>query len=195
MDKSKVEQAVEQLIAALGFDQSTEGLRDTPARVTRAFEEMLSGYSQDPAEILNTTFDVDGEHLTRNNMVMLRDVSFTSMCEHHLLPFTGVAHVAYLPGDSGRVVGISKLARVVDCFARRLQLQERMTWQIANSVQSNLDCSGCLVVVEAEHACMTCRGVNRMGSSLVSTAVTGVFSNNAGLRSEVMQLLVERNHR
>lgn len=195
MDKLKVEQAVEELIAALGFDQTTEGLRDTPARVARAFEEMLSGYSQDPAEILSTAFDVDGEHLTRNNMVMLRDVSFTSMCEHHLLPFTGVSHVAYLPGDSGRVVGISKLARVVECFARRLQLQERITWQIANAVQSNLDCSGCLVVVEAEHACMTCRGVNRMGSSLVSTAVTGVFSNNASLRAEVMQLLVERNHR
>lgn len=195
IDHQKARQAVFDLLVALGQDPTDEGLAETPDRVVRAFAEHLAGYSQDPAEILCKTFDADGAHTARQTLVTMRDVEFASMCEHHLLPFTGVAHIAYVPGGSGRVVGISKLARVVECFARRLQLQERMTWQIADAVQTNLDALGCFVVTEATHSCMTCRGVKNRSSSLVATSTTGVFTYNPQIRAEVMQLLVERNHR
>lgn len=165
------EKAVRDLLLALGQDVTREGLVKTPARVARAYAEMLAGYQQDPAEILRTSF---AESENYNDMIVLRDVPFTSLCEHHMIPFIGSATVAYWPRFGGSVVGLSKLARLVECFARRLQLQERMTKQIADALQRHLQPSGFGVVVRAQHQCMCARGVKKSGA-MVTRTIGGVF--------------------
>lgn len=168
------------LLKHLGEDPTREGLRDTPARVVRAFREMTAGYHEDPVKILSTSFDA-----TYDEMVVLKDILFTSLCEHHLLPFIGVATVGYIPRD--RVVGLSKLARVTLCFARRLQLQERMTTQIANALMDNLHPLGVGVIVRAQHQCMACRGVSLAGATMVTSALYGMMREGT-VREEFLRL-------
>lgn len=175
--------AVREILIAIGEDPDREGLRDTPTRVARSWAELYSGYSQDPAEVLATTFgDVDGY----NEMILLKDIPFHSTCEHHMLPFNGVAHVAYLPKE--RVVGLSKLARLVDVYARRLQIQERMTREMARAIMTHLQPLGCGVVVEATHGCMVCRGVKKEGAKMVTSTLAGDFQNPA-TRAEFLALI------
>ena len=157
------------LLEFVGEDPAREGLLDTPKRVVKAWREMTAGYAVDPKTVLDTHFDGDGY----DQMVICKGIEFTSACEHHMLPFTGVAHVAYIPRK--RVVGLSKMARLVDCFARRLQIQERMTQQIARTMQDVLKPLGVAVMVEAKHSCMSCRGVGKQQSSMVTTSLLGVF--------------------
>ena len=176
--QAETREAIRTILKAIGENPDREGLLDTPDRVMRSWAEIFAGYQQDPAEILSTTFaEVDGY----DEMVLLRDIPFHSTCEHHMLPFVGKAHVAYLP--NGRVVGLSKLARLVDCFARRLQIQERMTRVIANALMAHLNPHGCGVMVKAAHGCMACRGVQKSGATMVTTAVEGRF-REAGVRAE-----------
>jgi GTP cyclohydrolase I len=182
MDYARIEKAVRDILLAVGEDPDREGLRDTPSRVARMYEEIFSGLKRDPAEHLKTSFT---EHY--DEMVVLRDIPFNSTCEHHLMPFEGKAHVAYLP--DGKVIGISKLARVVDEFARRPQVQERMTSQIADLLMEKLEAKGAAIVVEATHTCMTCRGIKKAGSVMVTSAVRGRCRSDARTRGEVMALL------
>lgn len=161
--------AVRTILAYIGEDPDREGLLDTPKRVVKAWDELTEGYGLDPATILSTAFQADGY----DEMVLCRNIEFHSTCEHHMLPFSGVAHVAYIP--SRRVVGLSKMARLVDCFARRLQIQERMTRQIANTMQEVLKPKGVGVVVQAKHMCMVCRGVMKQRSEMVTSALLGVM--------------------
>ncbi len=168
VDKQKVEQAVKLLLEAIGEDPSREGLKDTPNRVARMYEELTCGYGEDTAEQLGKVFDEGGSEL-----VIERGIAFSSTCEHHLMPFFGKVHIAYIP--DGKVVGLSKLARVVDIFARRLQLQERMNAQIADAIFEQLAPKGVMVVVEGEHTCMTARGVRKVGSKTLTYAVRGDF--------------------
>ena len=182
--RAEAETAVRTLLRWAGDDPTREGLHDTPARVARAFEEYFQGYDQDPEEMLQRTFDeVEGYE----EIVLLRDIRFESHCEHHLAPITGVAHVAYLPRR--RVVGISKLARVVDAFARRLQIQERMTSQIAKAIDTALSPRGVAVVISATHGCMTARGVHKPGSALTTSQMLGVFRTDRAMRNEVMTMI------
>ncbi len=174
------EQAVTTLLRLIGEDPGRNGLRDTPGRVVKALLEMTAGYDESPAGILSTTF---AEH--SDELIVLRGIDFHSICEHHLLPFQGVAHVGYLPG---KVVGISKLARLVHCFARRLQIQERMTQQIASAVETHLEARGTGVIVTAHHLCMGCRGVKLPATQLVTSAMLGTLRNNAETRSEFLRL-------
>ena len=174
------ERAVEVLLCVIGEDTSRDGLRDTPSRVVKALLEMTAGYGDSPAEILSTTF---AEH--SDELIVLRGIDFYSVCEHHMLPFHGVAHVGYLPG---RVVGISKLARLVHCFARRLQIQERMTQQIAHAVETHLQARGVGVVIVAHHLCMGCRGVRLPATQLVTSSMLGTLRNSAETRSEFLRL-------
>lgn len=183
MDLPRIERAVREIILAIGEDPDREGLRETPARVARAYEELASGVGEDPAEELSAVFDVG-----HDEMVIVRDIPFYSMCEHHLLPFMGRADVAYIP-SGGKVTGLSKLARVVEKAARRPQVQERMTGQIADAVMKRLSARGVLVVVEAEHLCMTMRGVQKPGSRTVTSAVRGVFKDDPRTRQEAFSLL------
>ena len=185
MDHDKIERGVRLILEGMGEDPSREGLLDTPARVARAYEEMCGGLFQDADGLFEVTFDA-GCH----DIVIVRDIPFYSMCEHHLLPFFGVAHVAYIPGEDGRVCGISKLARVVDVYARRPQLQERLCAQVADAVERNLVPLGVLVVIEAEHLCMSMRGVRKPGSRTMTSAVRGAFRKNAGTRAEAMSLIL-----
>ena len=180
----EIEQAVRTLIAAAGDDPSREGLRDTPARVARAYGEWFAGYEVDPAELLGRQFSETGGY---EETVMLRSIRIVSTCEHHLAPIAGVAHVAYRP--NGRVVGISKLARLVDAFARRLQLQERLTRQIATAIETSLEPHGVGVVIEANHGCMSTRGVNLHGTSMVTKCWLGDFRDDYRLRREMMDSL------
>lgn len=182
MDLHRIEKAVREILAAVGEDPDREGLRQTPMRVAKMYQELLCGLHEDPAEHLATSFTEQYDEL-----VVLRDISFNSMCEHHLMPFEGKAHVAYLP--DGQVVGISKLARVVDGFAHRPQVQERLTSQIADLLMEKLQAKGVAVVLEATHACMTCRGIKKAGSIMVTSAVRGRCKSDARTRSEVMSLL------
>lgn len=174
--------AVEALLVTIGEDPEREGLQDTPARVVKALLEMTAGYNQEPVEILATTFGADGY----DEMVVLRGIRFTSLCEHHLLPFSGVAHVGYVPKD--RVVGLSKLARLVECYGKRLQLQERMTRQIAEALIEHLEPLGAGVVVSAQHSCMGCRGVRQPDAAMVTSAMLGVLRTDAAARTEFMAL-------
>ena len=183
MDKAKIERAVRMILEAVGENPDREGLQETPRRVADFYEEVFDGLHRDPAERLSAIFNEDHEE-----MVIVRDISFQSMCEHHLLPFYGKAHVAYIP-RAGRVVGLSKLARVVEDFSRRPQLQERLTTQIADLLMEKLDPHGVLVVVEAEHMCMTMRGVRKPGSTTVTSAVRGVFQTDNATRAEAMALI------
>jgi len=182
--REEAEAAVRTLLRWIGEDPDRPGLRATPGRVASAYEEWFGGYGQDPAEVLRTTFDETGGY---DEVVLLRDVAFVSHCEHHLAPIVGRAHVAYLPDR--RVVGISKLARVVDVFARRLQVQERMTAEIADAVQEVLEPRGVAVVVEATHHCMTTRGVDKPGSLMVTSRLTGMFRDDPSVKREVLALI------
>lgn len=176
-------EVLREMLRLMGEDPDREGLLDTPDRVMRSWLEIFAGYSQNPADILATTF---GEVHGYSEMILLRDIPFSSMCEHHMMPFNGKAHVAYLPAE--RVVGLSKLARLVDCYSRRLQIQERMTREIAQSIMHHLAPLGCGVVVEARHGCMACRGVKKEGAIMVTSALEGDFQNSA-TRAEFMSLI------
>ncbi len=184
-DRERAEAAVRELLAAIGEDPDREGLLDTPRRVAKMYREMFGGVSVDPAEYLGRTFDEPYEEI-----VVLRDISFSSMCEHHLLPFVGKAHVAYLP--SQRVVGLSKLARTVDAFARRPQVQERLTTQIVDALMEHLRPRGALVIIESQHMCMQVRGANKPGSMMVTSAARGELKSDADARREALALLRPR---
>ena len=182
VNKDAIEIAVRQILEAVGEDAERDGLLDTPARVARMYEEMFSGLHLDPARHLETTFPEDYDEI-----VLVRDIPFTSMCEHHLLPFTGVAHVAYLP--DGKVVGLSKLARVVEEVSRRPQVQERMTQTVADMLDEKLGTKGAAVVIESEHSCMALRGVRKSGTLTVTSSLRGIFRENAASRAEVLSLI------
>ena len=182
VDLERIERAVREILIAVGEDADREGLLETPGRVARMYAEMFSGLHDDPSEHLQKFFTEKYDEV-----VLVRDISFCSMCEHHLLPFTGKAHIGYLP--DGKVVGLSKLARVVEAVARRPQVQERMTEQIADLLVSELNAKGVAVVVEATHSCMTIRGVRKPGSLCVTSAMKGLFRSNLSSRSEIMQLI------
>lgn len=179
---NEVEEAVRCLLRHVGEDPSRDGLRDTPSRVARAWREMCCGYEQSPVLILERRFNVEYDE-----MVILRDIAFHSTCEHHMLPFSGMAHIGYLPGDN--VVGLSKLARLVSCYAQRLQIQERLTRQIADSIMEHLNARGVGVVIEAKHTCMGCRGVKQSGSTMVTSTLLGRFKESAETRSEFLTLI------
>ncbi|KQS68606.1 GTP cyclohydrolase I FolE [Modestobacter sp. Leaf380] len=187
VDHARAEAAVRELLIAVGEDPDRPGLRDTPGRVARAYAETFAGLRQDPAQILATTFDEDHDEL-----VLVKDIALYSTCEHHLVPFHGVAHIGYIPGADGRVTGLSKLARLVEVYARRPQVQERMTKQIADALMSALQPRGVIVVVEAEHLCMAMRGVRKPGTRTMTSAVRGVFKESAATRAEAMSLVLGR---
>jgi GTP cyclohydrolase I len=186
-DSVRAEAAVRELLFAIGEDPDRPGLRDTPGRVARAYAETFAGMWQDPSEILASTFDEDHDEL-----VLVKDIPMYSTCEHHLVPFHGVAHVGYIPADDGRVTGLSKLARLVEVYARRPQVQERMTSQIADALNGILQPRGVLVVIEAEHLCMAMRGIRKPGSSTVTSAVRGLFRESPATRAEAMSLVLGR---
>ena len=183
VDKEKIEIAVRMILEAIGEDPDREGLKDTPKRVARMYKEVFAGLSQDPSEHLERYFTEEHEE-----MVLVKDIPLYSMCEHHLLPFYGKAHVAYIP-RKGKVTGLSKLARVVEGFAKRPQLQERLTSQIADAIMEKLNPRGVLVVIEAEHMCMTMRGVKKPGSKTITSAVRGIFATSVATRAEAMALI------
>lgn len=185
-DAPRVEAAIRELLLAVGEDPDRDGLRDTPARVARAYQEIFAGLRQDPAEVLSASFDIGHEE-----MVLVKDIEVYSTCEHHLVPFHGVAHVGYIPGPGGQVTGLSKLARLVDVYARRPQVQERLTGQIADALVEVLQPRGVLVVVECEHLCMSMRGVRKPGSHTVTSAVRGQMRDPA-TRAEAMSLVIGR---
>jgi GTP cyclohydrolase I len=187
VDKARVAAAVTELLEAIGEDPQREGLANTPQRVADMFVELFEGQHDDPGLHLQVTFEAG-----HDEMVMVRDIFFASLCEHHLVPFVGHAHVAYLPGESGRITGISKLARLVEGYARRLQVQERMTTQIAETLERELVPRGTIVVVEAEHLCMTMRGVKKPGATTVTSAVRGLFRTDAAARAEALQYIHHR---
>lgn len=183
VDHARIEAAVREILLAVGEDPDREGLRQTPARVARSYAEIFSGLGQEPTDVLGATFDV--EH---DEMILVRDIDVFSVCEHHLVPFHGVAHVGYIPGADGRVVGLSKLARLVDVYARRPQVQERLTTQVADALMAHLSPRGVLVVVEAEHLCMSMRGVRKPGARTTTSAVRGQMRQPA-TRAEAMSLI------
>jgi GTP cyclohydrolase I len=183
-DAERAEAAVREFLLAVGEDPEREGLRETPARVARAYREIFAGLRQEPQDVLTTTFDLGHEE-----MVLVRDIEVYSTCEHHLVPFHGVAHVGYIPNVDGRITGLSKLARLVEVYARRPQVQERMTTQIADSLLELLEPRGVLVVVECEHLCMSMRGVRKPGSRTITSAVRGVMRDPA-TRAEAMSLIL-----
>ena len=184
VDLPRLEAAVREILLAIGEDPDRDGLLNTPGRVARMYAEVFAGLREDPAEHLKVVFEAG-----HDEMVMVRDIALTSMCEHHLVPFIGKAHVAYIPGPDGRVTGLSKLARLVDGFARRPQVQERLTTQIADAMEATLQPKGVLVVIEAEHMCMSMRGVKKPGASTVTSAVRGLFRDNTATRFEAMRLI------
>jgi GTP cyclohydrolase I len=182
-DRERAEAAVKELLIAIGEDPEREGLQDTPARVARAYAEMTAGMHQRPEEVLSTVFDIGHEE-----MVLVRDIELWSMCEHHLVPFTGVAHVGYIPSEDGKITGLSKLARLVDVYAKRPQVQERLTTQIADAMVDILEPRGVIVVIDAEHLCMTMRGVRKAGARTITSAVRGIM-HRAPTRAEAMSLI------
>ncbi len=184
IDAVRAEQCIRELLVALGEDPERDGLVRTPARVAAFYQEVLAGHEDDPAAHLDVTFEAG-----HREMVMVRDIPFSSLCEHHLVPFLGRAHVAYIPGADGRITGLSKLARLVDGFAHRLQVQERLTTQVAETLVQRLDPAGVVVVVEAEHLCMTMRGVKKPGARTVTSAVRGIFEHDAAARAEAMAFI------
>lgn len=184
MDAAKIEEGVRLILEGIGEDPRREGLLETPARVARMYEEVFAGLTEDPARHFEVTFD---EH--HEEMVLVRDISFYSMCEHHLVPFFGKAHVAYIPAADGRICGLSKLARLVEAFAKRPQVQERLTSQIADTLIEQLHPQGVIVVLEAEHMCMSMRGVKKPGSKTVTSAVRGAFERSQATRAEAMSLI------
>ncbi len=183
-DHERAEAAVRELLHAIGEDPDREGLRETPARVARAYAELTQGLRQTAHDVLTTTFDLGHEE-----MVLVRDIELWSMCEHHLVPFTGVAHVGYIPAETGKITGLSKLARLVDVYSKRPQVQERLTTQVADSLMEILDARGVIVVIEAEHLCMTMRGVKKAGARTITSAVRGAFLTHQATRAEAMALI------
>lgn len=183
-DQARAEAAVRELLIAVGEDPDREGLRDTPGRVARAYEETFAGLHVDPAEVLGRTFNEEHREL-----VLVRDIPIYSTCEHHLVPFHGVAHIGYIPGESGTVTGLSKLARLVDLFAKRPQVQERLTSQVADALRDKLQPTGVIVVIECEHLCMAMRGIRKPGAITTTSAVRGSFRANASTRAEAMRLI------
>ncbi len=187
IDTARIERAVREILAAIGEDPDRDGLRETPARVARMYAEVFGGLHQDPGEVLTTVFDENHDEL-----VLVKDITVTTFCEHHLVPFHGLAHVGYIPNDSGEITGLSKLARLVDLFARRPQVQERLTTQVADALEEHLAPKGVIVVVEAEHMCMSVRGVKKPGARTVTSAVRGQFRASASTRAEAMSLILGR---
>ncbi|MEI7519445.1 MAG: GTP cyclohydrolase I FolE [Mycobacteriaceae bacterium] len=186
-DQARAEAAVRELLLAVGENPDRQGLQDTPSRVARAYREMFAGLYTDPDTVLDTTFDEDHDEL-----VLVTKIPMYSTCEHHLVAFHGMAHVGYIPGKDGRVTGLSKLARVVDLYAKRPQVQERLTAQIADAVVRKLDPRGVIVVIEAEHLCMAMRGVRKAGSITVTSAVRGQFKTDVASRSEALGLILRK---
>jgi len=186
IDTERIKKAIKEILLAVGEDIDREGLRRTPERVARMYAELLAGSAEDPKEHLRSVFTENYDEI-----VLLRDIPFYSICEHHLLPFIGSAHIAYLP--KGRVLGVSKLARIVDTFARRLQAQERLTYQIADFIMDSLKPQGVAVVLEASHSCMTIRGIKKPGSVMVTSALRGIFRKDPKSRSEVLSLMHKRH--
>ena len=184
MDNAKIEQGVRLILEGIGEDPDREGLLKTPARVARMYNEVFAGMTEDPHQHFETLFD---EH--HEEMVLVKDIPFYSMCEHHLVPFFGHAHVAYIPSAEGKICGLSKLARLVEVYAKRPQVQERLTSQVADTLVKELDPQGVLVVTEAEHMCMSMRGVKKPGSSTTTSAVRGLFVRNQATRNEAMHLI------
>ncbi len=187
VDLLRIERAVREILLAIGENPERDGLVDTPARVARAYAEQFSGLTQAPEDVLGTVFDADHDEL-----ILVRDIQVYSTCEHHLVPFFGAAHVAYIPNEKGQITGLSKLARLVDIYARRPQVQERMTSQIADALMRVLEPRGALVVIEAEHLCMSMRGVRKPGAKTVTSAVRGIIRDSARTRAEAMSLLLHR---
>ena len=187
VDRPRVEALVRELLEAIGEDPMREGLRETPKRVAAMYVELSEGIEADPGEHLRVTFEAG-----HDEMVMLRDIPFTSLCEHHLIPFVGYAHLAYLPGPEGRITGLSKLARLVEGYARRLQVQERMTTEIVEAMERELSSRGSIVVLEAEHFCMSMRGVKKAGATTVTSAVRGIFRDDPAYRAEALQYIHQR---
>lgn len=185
-DEKRAEAAVRELLLAVGEDPDREGLKETPGRVARAYKEILAGLRQEPEDVLTTTFD-----LGHDEMVLVKDIEIVSLCEHHLLPFHGVAHVGYIPAESGKITGLSKLARLVEVFARRPQVQERLTTQVADSLMRILEARGAIVVIEAEHMCMSVRGIRKPGAKTTTSAVRGQL-REASTRAEAMSLILAR---
>ncbi len=188
VDKARIEKAVREILIAIGEDPDRDGLVNTPSRVARMYEEIIGGFHEDPDEHLHVTFEAN-----HDEMVMVRDIPLYSMCEHHMAPFLGKAHVAYIPGKQGRITGLSKLARLVDAYAKRLQVQERLTVQIADEIERTLEPRGVLVVIEAEHLCMSMRGVRKAGSTTVTSAVRGLFRENVATRAEALDFIHRRS--
>jgi GTP cyclohydrolase IA len=186
-DLPRIERAIREVLLAVGEDPDRDGLRDTPARVARSLTEQFAGLWLEPADVLTTVFDADHEE-----MVLVRDIELFSTCEHHLVPFFGRAHVGYIPNEKGQITGLSKLARLVDVFARRPQVQERMTSQIADAMMQTLEPRGVIVIIEAEHLCMSMRGVRKPGAKTVTSAVRGSFLSSETTRLEAMSLLTSR---
>ncbi len=187
VDLPRISRAIREILLAIGEDPDRDGLRDTPDRVARAYAEQFSGIGQRPESVLTTVFDVG-----HDEMVLVRDIEVYATCEHHLIPFFGVAHIGYIPNEKGQITGLSKLARLVDLYARRPQVQERMTSQIADGLMSVLEPAGVIVVIEAEHLCMAMRGVRKPGAKTVTSAVRGSFRDNNGTRAEAMSLIASR---
>ena len=185
VDLGRIEKAVREILIAVGEDPDRDGLRRTPARVARAYAELFAGLRVDPRQVLTTAFEANHDEL-----VLVRDIEVMSTCEHHLLPFHGVAHVGYIPGSDGRITGLSKLARLVEVYARRPQVQERLTAQVADTIMDVVAPSGVIVVMDCEHMCMAVRGIQKPGASTITSAVRGVFQRDAKSRAEAMSLIV-----
>jgi len=187
-DEKRAENAVRELLIAVGEDPDREGLLETPGRVARAYQEIFAGLQQRPEDVLTTTFD-----LGHDEMVLVKDIEVYSTCEHHLVPFHGVAHVGYIPSSTGKITGLSKLARLVDVYARRPQVQERLTTQIADALMEELSPIGAACVIEAVHTCMTIRGAKKHGSIMVTSALRGIFKDNPSSRAEILSLMRNGN--
>ena len=190
IDHERIERAVREILEAIGEDPDRDGLARTPTRIANMYEEIFAGLQEDPSHHLTVTFEAN-----HDEMVMVRDIPIHSVCEHHLIPFAGRAHVAYIPGPDGRITGLSKIARLVDGFAKRPQVQERLTTQIADAIVDVLNPSGALVMIEAEHFCMSMRGVKKPGSLTITSAVRGLFKTNAATRAEAMSLITYPGNR
>jgi GTP cyclohydrolase I len=184
VDKPRIERAVREILEAIGEDPERDGLARTPARVAKMYEEIFSGLHEDPSQHLNVTFEAN-----HDEMVMVRDIPLFSACEHHLIPFHGMAHVAYIPGDDGRITGLSKIARLVEGYARRPQVQERLTTQIADALVEILKPKGVFVLIQCEHLCMSMRGVKKAGSLTITSAVRGLFKDNPATRAEAISFI------
>jgi GTP cyclohydrolase I len=187
IDHPRIERAIREILLAIGEDPDRDGLRATPARVARAYAEQFSGMRQRPEDVLTVLFDAD-----HDEMVLVRDIEVYGTCEHHLVPFFGFAHIGYIPNEKGQITGLSKLARLIDIYARRPQVQERMTSQVADALMNTLEPRGVIVVVEAEHLCMTMRGVRKPGAKTVTSAVRGIFRDSDRTRAEAMSLMYGR---